>query len=218
MDRGKQARAAGQTAKGKTDRGVKTREMRYFESPSVLRRLDTDSQNIILGGKASYYDADYYLRAQITGTQELLLPSNQRAVGVSNLNENKLPEMTNLVISQVRLAYSTHASLTNPAAVKYDNVNAAVPVALLNAEIVITINDRPVIELPVSKFFNANGTAPVSFQAQGPNDTIELQAMKVVTPKDVLGILLKLPNGLTLGANNHFLEVRLIGAVMKRSV
>lgn len=212
-----QARPA-QAGAARSTRDVKTREMRYFESKGVLDRLDPNSKRIIAAGNASYYDADFYIRSQITGTQDVLLTSNQKVVGVSNLNENRLPELTNLIISAVRVAYATHATLTNPAAVKYDNVNAAVPVALLNGELIIKINDRPVVELPISKFFNANGTAPVSFQAQGSNDTIELQAMKVVTPQDVIGVEIKLPNGLTLGANNHFLEVRLLGASMKRAV
>lgn len=210
------ARPQGKSARG-ADRAVKTREMRFMESPAVNRRLDTDSQRIIQGNRASYYDADFYVRKAIAGTGDLLDASNVKAIGLSSFNENKLPELTTFVMSAIRVSYATHASLTNPAAVKYDNSSASIPVALLNAELVIKINDKPVVELPVSKFFNANGSAPVSFQAQGPNDTIELKAMKLITPKDILGIELKLPAGLTLGANNHFLEVRLLGIAIKRS-
>jgi len=188
-----------------------TRAQSFFNRMAANGEIDQETQNLIRTKKMTFNDADYYVRKQLNaaGTTDILNSSNIRKVGITNLDKNQLPDNIYMVLEGVKLAWGTDAG-TNAAIPKYTSQAPAIPLALVNGEIVISVNDKPIVDLPASRFFNNSDTG-ITQQISGHNDTVLLENLKLIKHSDQLTATIKLADGSSLPASNHFLEVRLIG-------
>lgn len=191
-----------------TNNKLQTREQLYFESQR--ERLDEESKRAIIRGEMQYTDADFYIRKAITGgTTDLLNPSNVRKIGITNLDKNVLPDLVNLVLSGVRMAYGSHATETDAAAINYSNTRE-VPAVIANGELVISTDDKPIVELPAARFFN-NSSTGISNQVQGHDDIVVLKSLRLIRANQPIIIQFRCAEGGTLAAGKHYIEVRLLG-------
>ena len=192
-----------------------TREQKFLLRSG--ESFDAETKRAIAEKEFQFFDADYYFRVLLlAGRTTVLDTNNRRAVGVTNLDENHLPNMVYMALSKLRVSWGTDNG-TNPAAVDtFTNVGNTIPAALLNAELLIRVNDKPVVELPIAKFFNTAATAS-SHTIQGTvQDSYFLDAMRLIRPTDAITIEINCPPGIALPAGNHFVEVRLMGASTRR--
>jgi len=193
-----------------------TREQRYLLAK--LAQLDAETVKDIRNGNLQFADADYYIRAIIAGgTTTLLDQNNKKLEGTSNFDENHLAPKTYLAVGNLRLAYGFSAAAggsLKPEDQVYSNTGA-VPAPILNGEFVIKLNDKPIVEFPVARFFNSSATA-ASHTIQGYGDIVVLGSMKLIAPNDQITIEIKTARGVAMPAGNHFIEARLLGASTKR--
>ena len=188
-----------------------TRAQGFFNRMAALGEVDAETTRLIRERKMTFNDADYYVRKMLNtaGTTDILDSSNIRRAGITNLDKNQLPDNIYMVLEAVKLGWATDAG-TNPAAPKYHSQNPGIPTPLLNGEIVIHIDDKPIIELPAGRFFNAEDQG-ISQSIPGIYDTVFLENLKLIKHADQLKVTIRLADGLQLPTGNHFLEVRLIG-------
>ncbi len=188
-----------------------TRAQSFFNRMAANGEIDQETQNLIRTKKMTFNDADYYVRKQLNaaGTTDILNSSNTRKVGVTNLDKNQLPDNIYMVLEGVKLAWGTDPG-TNAAIPKYTSQAPGIPLALVNGEIVISVNDKPIVDLPASRFFNNSDTG-VTQEISGHKDTVMLENLKLIKHSDQLTATIKLADGSSLPGSNHFLEVRLIG-------
>jgi hypothetical protein len=185
---------------------------------AMVAGLDAQTQADIANRDVQFSDADMYLRSNITGgagIKELLDATNTKQIGTSNWDKNALPASVNIALERIRVAYATTASadgITNPANLKYSTKLSDVPAALLNAELVITQNDKPIVEVPMQRFFSeAVNNRPV-----GTEDALILDSLRLIKENVPVGINIKFPNGLALAGANHFVEIHLMGTQTRK--
>ncbi len=179
---------------------------------TMIGALDAQTQADVASGKVQFVDADVYLRHNITGaagTFDLLDENTTKTIGLTNWDGNKLAKTINMALERVRLGYATTATggITKPEALKYSNKLSDAPAALLNAELVIVQNDKPIVEIPVQRFFGES----VNNRPVGAEDSVVLDSLRLIKENVPVGIQIKFPKGVALPDANHFVEVHLIG-------
>lgn len=181
---------------------------------SRLSDLSVDLQRAIKEGKTSFIDIDYYIRKQVSAAgdaiQPLLESSSERKVGTTNFDKNKFD--CPVSVSAVRLAYALSIALIAASAAKFSNTDVVTPASLLNGELVITRNGTEVITIPVAKAFNIGGAYAA---VQNNFDVIRLDAPLFFKQDDSVGVSIRMPEGSTFPAGNHYVEARLIGTGIK---
>lgn len=173
--------------------------------------LDADTQKTLKSGKAKFRDADYYVRQIIVGNTEIIKPADVISKGKRNIDKAKLEPSVNLVVTKIRLAYGTDVAITNPGLIGYKNTDLALPAYFANGEIEIVVEGETILKkTPVSRFFGSGADATDN-TVQGYRDCVELQSLKIIKSQKVIEIKFHVPEEASQPANNHFLEVRLIG-------
>lgn len=233
---------AAQAITRRDTRQVMTKGQKFLTLPHVIKELDKQDQENIAAGKARFFDADYYLRHRIvggTGQEELVIKAEAQVRGVKNFDKDYLPEGVNVGASVIRLAYGVSdtpaAQTVQPWEVYYTNAQDAetgqpttpstIPTALLNAEILISQDDKPVVSFPVAKFFR--DTFSVGIGTQGKEDSVHMRSFRLLKGGKPFKASILWPEGSaalpttfvgqTLGNTlKHFLEVRIMGDATER--
>ena len=193
-----------------------TRGMKFLELNKHL--LKTNTREAIERGDLQYVDLDLYIKRLINnaGSTYVLDTTSVKRIGQAYFDKNVLPEGYNMVIEGIRVAFgktTISGGTTDPTIPVYTNSGVFDP-AIVNGEILITVRDKPIIELPLKRFLNANSSAvPGTIQLEY-RDTIMLKAMKFIPENTPFKIQVSLADGATL-ANSatvyNFCEVDLIG-------
>jgi len=227
--RGKQpakviAQSVARSVKARTLASVETRDQKFLVAKN--KDLDEDTQRQLAKGNLKHRDMDFYFRERITGAGgiiEIVKPSNVFKRGVTNLNENTLPALINLVLSKIRVGFgqAIAGGTTDPALVSYVNENTvtsgvgSVPEALVNGHLVVKVDDQPIVDLPIAKFFN-NSTTPMGNAIQGlAMDSVDLKGMKLIKSKQRISVEIQFAEGHSMpaaGTQESFVEVRLMGS------
>jgi hypothetical protein len=188
-----------------------TKEMKF-----ILANLDLlkeGSRKAVAAGEVQWVDYDLYVRKKLNkaGATEILNPSTVKQVGLSYLDKNMLPELYNFAVTGVRVGFQADTAIASAQAAVYSNTGAFDP-ALLNGELLVTVNDKPIIEIPLARFFNPNtGGIAQTIQIE-ERDIIRLKAPKLIPSGTPFKIIATMADGLTIaGANNNYLEVQLLG-------
>jgi hypothetical protein len=198
-------------------RATRTRTHQFFLT-EMGKKVDRETLKLIQSGQTIPDDKHIHVRKKINsaGTTELINTATQQLVGVSKLDKNQLPDQIYMAIDQLRLAWATDAAITNPAAIKYTN-KGDIPAALMNGEFVFYVNDKPIVDIPVCRFFNDGSTGVTSEAIQGKWDALDLQCLKFILPTDLLRAELKLAEGVQLPAGNHFVEFQFSGVGLRKN-
>jgi hypothetical protein len=185
---------------------------------SKVGELDAQTQADIMAKNVQAFDADMYLRVDITGgsgIMELLDENTTKTTGITNWDKNKLAKTVNMALERVRVAYATTATAggeKKPEAVKYSTVSKDVPAALMNADLIILQNDKTLAEIPMSRFF----VESASNRPAGVEDAVVLDSLRLIQENQPVGIQIKFPKGVALPDANHFVDIRLIGQQTRR--
>lgn len=156
-------------------------------------------------GTMNFKDLDYYFRKQVTvGITRILDETTKVKAGSSSIDSNTLKTGTMALIHKIRIAYANDAGVDETIP-KYSNT-ATTPAKILAGDIVFTIGGTERLRLPVTRFFNEGGSYA---GVQGNADCVDLNSPIPWYEGEDLVIQFETPtNAATLGANNHFLEVR----------
>lgn len=181
------------------------------------KKLDDDSKRRIREGGLQFVDGDFYVRKQISGggIQIILDPTTIQRAGVSKFDKNRLPDLVNMVLSRIKVGYgNTATSNTDPAVAVYSTSGAAVPAPLLNGEITVLIDEKPVYNGRIQKFFTdpANAVVPHAIEAHAAGLAVENP--KLIKAQEGIKIQITIAEGQSLATtSSHFIEVVLMGPV-----
>ena len=124
----------------------------------LAENLDTDSKDMLNQGELVIEDADFYVRSQVTGLggqNDLVSKSDNEKVGTRNIDRAQLPSLENLILQGIQVAYGSDAAEVESAKIDYSTKKPASPdPALMNGEIVIEQDNKPLITIPVDRFFS----------------------------------------------------------------
>lgn len=176
--------------------------------------LPAQSVRNLQNGTSQIIDGERYiavLAVGATGTQELLRNAPNAAIGVSNLDEGKMPSNANMLLSALKVEIANSAASANVDAVEYTNQFDAAGLAssFQNGEIEIQADGRVVVpSTPMSKFFSVGGAA---MSSDGGARVVKLSAPKMLPAGAKIEVIWRKPANGTLPANNNFIKVTLIG-------
>ncbi|GAA4850969.1 hypothetical protein [Algivirga pacifica] len=173
------------------------------------------TRQAILKGDVRFAEADITHRSDISGgssIKDLLLPTNDKVVGLSDLQGSMLDPGVNAAIGRLKVGYAANDPVANPnftaADVIYSSDIALFPKELLNAKLQFIQDGKQLLSLPVSRFT----TAAKSSKVQGVEDVLHLNTlMLLVERKDIKVRLEFSPSQVMPAGVQHFLEVRLMG-------
>jgi hypothetical protein len=179
--------------------------------------LDADTKRRMKEGALQLVDGDFYVRKQIAGGGQLVIldPTTIKKIGVSSFDKNRLPDLVNMILSRIKLSYGTAGLLiVDPAAVSYTTSGAAVPLALLNGEITVLIDDKPIYRGRIAKFFTDPAVALVPHMIESMSTGISMENPKLIKAQAGLTVTISIADGSLLSAlANHFLECVFMGPV-----
>ncbi|MGE0638388.1 MAG: hypothetical protein AB7G44_07080 [Bacteroidia bacterium] len=232
---------AAQAITRRDTRQVMNKGQKFLTLPHVIKEFDKQDQADIAAGKARFFDADYYLRKRVvggTGQEELVIKAEAQSRGIKNFDKDFLPEGVNLAASTIRVAYGVADVLaaTIPLAheIIYTNAQDAetgvgtpltIPAQLLNAELLISQDGKPVVSFPMAKFFRDSFS--VGIGTQGNQDSVHMRSFRLLKGGKPFTASILWPEGsaalATLSPTNpgvntlkHFVEVRLMGDATER--
>ncbi len=147
-------------------------------------------------GKVRFMDADRAHCAEITsagGTYDLLKSTNDKLVGVSDFDSNKLDAGVNVGVGRIKLAYGTVSSVTYTTLEKqianasFSSKVADFPTQLLRAKLNVKQDGKVLCSLPVERFTHAVGSTKV----QGEEDVLHLSTPIILTEQKPVSIQLE---------------------------
>lgn len=181
------------------------------------KELDDDTKRRIKENALQLVDGDFYVRKLIAGggTITILDSTTIKRIGVSSFDKNRLPDLVNMVLSRMKLSYATAALVaTDPAAASFTTSGASVPLPLLNGEIIVLIDDKPVYRGRIAKFFTDPAVALVPQMIEQMSTGLSLENPKLIKSQAAITINVAIADSLTLSnAVNHFVECVFMGPV-----
>ena len=213
------ARIMAEQVRNRSMTETQTRAMKFLVSK--IGQLEDQTRKALLAGELVFQDADIYFRKRITGggIQVILETTNIKRTGVSFIDKNSLPDRVNAVVSDIKMAYGYHATKTDPVDITYSTDNTvtggvgAVPNAIVNGELEISTNDRPIITLPCSGFFRTGGIVQT---INSGNDFRTLQGLRLIKEQVPITINHKLADTLSLSTSvNHFIDITFKAVITK---
>lgn len=166
-----QAAAAKAFASRKAQAAVKGNVLSRAQKIFVAKfgELPSEERKGFQSGAMQIGDGDFYVRTEVTGTgiQTLLDESSTKRTGKTNINKGALPIGTNLLVSRIRMAYATHATETDSAALLYGSEGSNLQAAFGNGILRIKVGEIIAFEGRVSKLFSdgQNGLVPNNIEA-----------------------------------------------------
>lgn len=189
-----------------------TRDQAIFAAK--VKELPAQTVKDLRSGSAHIVDGNRYIAVAVTSatdTQEVLRNAPNAAVGITNIEDGRMPSTSNLLLSAVKVEIANSA-LSTADAVEYSNVFDAggLPSAFQNGEIEIQANGKIVMpSTPLAKFFSVGGVAMVDNNGAV---VVKLNAPKMIPAGAQIAITLRKPaNGALFAANNTFAKVTLLG-------
>jgi hypothetical protein len=174
------------------------------------RRAQNQTKQVADIGGIVFDPITYYIRFQmnaLSGRQKIVSQATQRIVGVSNFDQGYLPQFYNFCFDRISVRYiSTNTPVVNPAvqAVSgYSSVGTAMPGALRNAELIISLNKNIIVETPVTDFISQ---AAITGGGLRDCDGGELQIPRVLEENQLVEIELNLASAQSFANTANFTE------------
>ncbi|GAA4839683.1 hypothetical protein [Algivirga pacifica] len=192
-----------------------TREQRFlFKKAQKAGDIFEATRREILEGKARFMDADVTHRHDITngaGIYNLLLPTNDKIVGISDFQGNQLDPGMNVAAGRIKIGYGKAATAGNPKPqdIVYSSKKGDFPKELLNAKLIVIQDSKTLMKLPVERFT----VGADSSKAQGEEDALALSTLLLLAERKEIKVQLEFHPSQEMpdGADAHFFEVRFIG-------
>jgi len=199
-----------------------TRPMKFMLAN--IHNLDKETQKAIQEKSIIQNFADLYRRGAYTGggsgTLEIWNNTNIQLKGISNVDKNFLPNNVNMVVEKIRFCYAltdvvegaTTPSNAQLGGVYWLDVNTVggissnitkspIPAQVLNAELLLKINDQVVFSTPVSRLINnsINGGNTSGLQREVDN-YLQLDSLILLKERQPFIWELQFPEGAPLAA------------------
>lgn len=196
------------------------RVLTFLALPAIQEQIDEQTKLAIKSKVLKLVDFTLYNRKELkasgasSGIQDLFLPSDVESQGIRNFTNAKLPDFSYMVVAGVKIGVKASSSSSDPAHITdYSSLRSGFPAALSNGKLVISQNDKPVIEVEI---FNATsqGSALSTF---GNDDMYALTQLKLIRPAIPFNWQIKFADGETVisSATYVHLEVSLVGWLTK---
>jgi len=176
----------------------------------MTRQMQADFQ----AKKVRFMDSDINHIAEIStagGVFDLLRTTNDKVVGESDFDSNKLEAGVNAAIERIKIAYGKDATANNTpiSGISFSSLASAMPEVLKRAKLIIKQDNKTLLKLPVERF--THGAA--STKTQGEEDALELGTPIVLIEQKPVDIQLEFgaDAAMVAGADDHYLQVRLMG-------
>lgn len=189
-----------------------TRSHRFLKLMGKKKKFSRQTQADFQTGKLRFLDADLLHSAEITeggGNYDLLKSTNDKVVGISDLDGDKLEPGVNIAVDRIKLAYGKDAAANNPtaASVSYSSLLSAFPVELLRAKLVIKQDSKTKLRLPVERFTQQANSPKV----QGEEDCLHLGSLIFLEENKPIEIQLEFEDAINAAADKHFVQCRFMG-------
>lgn len=191
-------------------------ENRVFEflgKPKISEQLDQDTITALQSGALRLDDATLYNRKEIkglSGIQELFLGGDTEKQGIRNFNNAQLAKYNHFIIGGVKIGVVASSSTSDPAHVaNYSSVRSSFPAALANGKLIVSQNDKPLLELEIFEVT----TQGAVLSAVGNQDIFPLKQLRLIRAGVPFKWEIKFATGETVisAATYVHLEVALIG-------
>ncbi len=189
-----------------------TKEQRSLVAKKGL--MNKQMQSDFAAGKVRFMDSDINHIAEIStagGVYDLLRTTNDKVIGVSDFDSNKLEAGVNASIGRIKIAYGTAltADATEVKDISFSSLASAFPEVLKRAKLIIKQDNKTLLKLPVERFT----VGAVSSHAQGVEDTLELGTPVTLIEQKPVDIQLEFgPDAaMVQGLNDHYIQVRMMG-------
>ena len=150
-------------------------------------------------------DQELYIKKEITGggIVDLIDSTTRKQAGICSFDENTLKTGRAFVFDKVSLTYDSNAASNLEGELAY---NSAAPVALVNADFVITQDGREVFRMPVKSIHNIETGNAID------DEYIQLKTLRHLVDTREVKLQLHFPPGVSMsGATKHYVYVRLNG-------
>ena len=189
-----------------------TREQRFLLAKK--NKFPKQTQADLAAGKIRFMDSDISHTAKINdagGIYDLLRSTNDKQVGISDFDSNKLDAGVNVGVGRIKFGYGKAPSDDDKTAadIKYSSKMADFPAELLRAKLIIKQDGKVLGRYPVERFTQATDSPKV----QGEEDVLHLGTPFVLVEQKPIEIQLEFnPNaGIDAGTDDHFVQIRLMG-------
>ncbi|MGQ1786345.1 hypothetical protein [Saccharicrinis sp. GN24d3] len=177
-------------------------------------KMNKQMQAEFAGKRVRFMDSDINHIVEIStagGVYPLLRTTNDKVVGVSDFDSNKLEAGVNAAIERIKVAYGKDATVNNTEIkdIAFSSLASAFPEVLKRAKLIIKQDNKTLLKLPVERF--THGAA--SQKTQGEEDSLELGTPLVLIEQKPVDIELEFgaDSAMVQGADDHYLQVRLMG-------
>ena len=164
--------------------------------------------------RVRFLDSDINHIAEIStagGVYDLLRTTNDKVVGISDFDSNKLEAGVNVAVERIKLAYGQVLTADNKEIkdVSFTSLASAFPDVLKRAKLILKQDNKTLLRLPVESF--THGAA--STKTQGEEDAKELGVIPVLIEQKPIEIQLEFgaDAAMVQGLNDHYLQVRFLG-------
>lgn len=189
-----------------------TREQRFLLAKQSLFTKQT--QMDLASKKLRFMDADVMHACDITeagGIFDLLRTTNDKQVGLSDFDSNRLDNGQNVCVGRLRFAIAKAPKSDGKTADKvvYSTDFKDFPAELLNAKLMIKQDSKILCSLPVERFTTKAGSTKV----QGEEDVLHLGTPIILVEQKPISVQLEFnpTSGINAGTDNVFVQVRFIG-------
>ncbi|SHJ45270.1 hypothetical protein [Aquimarina spongiae] len=172
----------------------------------VSKILSSELYSLIQGERVRLVDHTGYVRKNITGASSNfdIIDSETEAIkGVSTIKGQRLRKNEAHIITQLAVGYGSIDNAGNEGAAQYGHTNIA---ALRNANLVISQNNREVLNLPLADLIRPNGD-----DMNSSDQYYKLSAFAYLVDDEDFEMQVIFPNGVAMpavvGSANHYLEV-----------
>ncbi len=163
---------------------------------------------------STIYQRTVFALGGVDSTTELLKSDNNKTVGISSFQGQKLFDSQVFIINKIKVGYVEAATSGNTAGtVKYINDRANMPAALLNSDLQIWVDGSLKFEVSIARLASA---AAANEQT---GDIFDLPAFITIPGGSQVELKIRAAGTLAPGANNScFFEVLAEGFVTKKRV
>ena len=190
-----------------------TREQRFLlnKAPKMFTKQTLAE---LRSGKLRFMDSDIMHTANISGAGgifDLLRTTNDKQVGISDFDSNKLDAGVNAAIGKIKVGYgkAPSADKKTAAEISYSSKLADFPTELLRAKLIIKQDNKVVGRYPIERFTQQ----AASRRVQGEEDALVLGTPIVLVEQKPIDIQLEFnpSKGIVTGTDDHFIQVRFMG-------
>lgn len=176
--------------------------------------LPEQAQAEIARGVSKFHDGVRYIAGQlgaVQGTTELLRSAPNEAVGITNLDEGRMPAGFNMLVTGIALETGASGTDDNAATIKYSNIGSTgdFDAVILNSEIEITAGGKTILpSRPASDFFSIGESGQAG---ENGKRIVYLSAPRWIKSQEKIEVTFRQPGAGAYSTTYNYIKVSLLG-------